>query len=170
MNYKRILIIGCSGAGKSTLARQLADITQLPLLHLDQLFWQPNWTPTDKGIFRTKLLNELKKPSWIMDGNFDSTLDLRLQYADCVIFLDYATSLCLRRIMKRYMMNVGRTRSDMTEGCNEKIDFEFLRWIARYKYDARPYIVDLLSRTPITSIVFQEPKQTANWLQNIQKG
>lgn len=167
IEYKRILIIGCSGAGKSTLARQLGALTQLPVLHLDRLYWQPNWTKTDKPLFIQKLLHELEKPCWIIDGNFDSTLDLRMQYADCVIFLDYATHTCIRRVLWRYATNIGRTRIDMTEGCTEKIDIEFLQWIARYQQDARPHVVEQLINCPIPSIVLQHPKQTKAWLASI---
>lgn len=166
---QRILIIGCSGAGKSTLARQLGDILPLPVIHLDRLYWQPNWTKTDKPLFLKKLTEQLEKPQWIIDGNFDSTLDLRLQYADCVIFLDFATHTCIRRILWRYVTNFGQTRIDMTEGCTEKIDAEFLCWIARYKRDARPHVVQLLSNITVPSIVLQTPAQAARWLKNIEK-
>ena len=167
MNYQRILIIGCSGAGKSTLARQLAHITKLPLVHLDQLFWQPNWVPSDRALFRQSMIAELQKPAWIIDGNFDSTLTLRMQYADCVIFLDYETSICLRRIVRRYVTHIGKTRLDMTNNCNEKLDMEFLQWIIRYNEDVRPDILQKLANTSITSIIFTHPKQTKRWLSNI---
>lgn len=168
MSYKRILIIGCSGAGKSTLARQLADMTKLPLIHLDQLFWQPHWVPTDRALFRANMLTELQKPAWIIDGNFDSTLDLRMQYADCIIFLDYRTDICIRRILRRYITNVGKTRPDMTSGCNEKLDIEFLQWIMRYKKDVQSHIVQKLAATPITSIILTHPTQTKQWLASLR--
>ena len=36
---------------------------------------------------------------------------------------------CLRRVLRRYRKNRGRARASMAEGCNEKIDAEFIRWV-----------------------------------------
>ena len=87
--HKRILIVGSSGAGKSTLARQLGSSSTLPIVHLDSLYWQPGWIGTERVLFKEKLIGELQKFAWIIDGNFDSTLELRAQYADLIIMLDY---------------------------------------------------------------------------------
>ncbi|MFJ7953559.1 topology modulation protein [Lysinibacillus sp. NPDC096418] len=114
------LIVGSSGAGKSTLARQLGAATSLPIIHLDSLYWQPGWIGTEKVLFNEKLIVELQKFAWIIDGNFDSTLELRAQYADLIIMLDYDKKLCLYRAMKRYITHLGKTRADMTPGCPKR--------------------------------------------------
>lgn len=87
--YKRILIVGCSGAGKSTLSVKLSDMLDLPVVHLDALFWNEGWMPTPKTEFREKLQQALEEPEWIIDGNFNSTMEMRATYADLVIFLDF---------------------------------------------------------------------------------
>ena len=38
---QRVVVIGCSGSGKSTLARIIGDTLELPVYHLDSLYWQP---------------------------------------------------------------------------------------------------------------------------------
>ena len=45
---KRILIIGNGGSGKSTFAKKLHKKLNLELIHLDNLFWKPNWVQTPK--------------------------------------------------------------------------------------------------------------------------
>lgn len=164
MRHKKILIIGCAGAGKSTLSRQLHQHTALPLIHLDQLYWQPGWVATERPVFRENLSLELEKEAWIMDGNFDSTLSLRAQYADLIIWLDFPRHICIPRIIKRFTTNFGKTRPDMTPGCPEKLDYEFARWIWRYEQDARPAVAEAVRQAPCDSIVFSHPSQLASWL------
>ena len=71
---ERILIIGCPGAGKTTLARQLGEKMQLPVVHLDRIFWSPgNWEHLDSAAFDAALQPELEKSRWIIEGNYDRT-------------------------------------------------------------------------------------------------
>ena len=167
MRHQKILIIGCAGAGKSTLSRQLHQHTALPLIHLDQLYWLPGWVATERPVFREKLNLELQKDAWIMDGNFDSTLSLRAQYADLIIWLDFPRRICLPRILKRFTTNFGKTRSDMTDGCPEKLDTEFVRWIWRYEQDARPDVTEAVRQALCDSIVFSHPRELASWLRRL---
>lgn len=167
MRHQRILVIGCAGAGKSTFSRQLHQLTGLPLIHLDQLFWQPGWIPTERPVFREKMLAELQKEAWIMDGNFDSTLSLRAQYADLIIWLDFPRHICFPRVLKRAVTNFGKTRPDMTPGCPEKLDLEFAKWIWHYEQDARPDIAEAVRQSPCDSIIFAHPHDLTSWLERI---
>jgi len=164
---RRILIVGSGGAGKSTLSRKLAEQWDLPVVHLDALFWEPGWQPTPKLEFMEKVKAELAKPEWIIDGNYDSTIDVRAQYADLIIFLDFSNVLCLYRACKRAWMYRGKTRPDMGEGCPEKIDWEFVRWIWRYPKDARPEMLNILSKVPANVITLKSPQEVEQWLKNI---
>ena len=164
--YKRILIVGSGGAGKSTLSRTLGKRLNLQVVHLDSLFWNPGWIPTPKPEFLVKVKQELSKPEWIMDGNFDSTLELRAKHADLIIFLDYSHIICLYRACKRAWTYRGTTRPDMGEGCPEKIDWEFIRWIWRYPKDARPKMLELMSKADLDVLILGSPKETERWLQN----
>lgn len=76
---ERIMIIGCGGAGKSTLARQLGKITGFPVVHLDQIFWSPgNWNHLEIEEFDARLTAEVEKEKWILDGNYNCTMAMRL--------------------------------------------------------------------------------------------
>lgn len=106
---KRIMVIGCPGSGKSTFSRELHRITGIPLFHLDMMNWNTDRTTVDKSVFRERLLNTIQKSEWIIDGNYGSTIELRLQACDTVIFLDYSLDICLNGVKERR----GKTRTDM---------------------------------------------------------
>ena len=135
---KRILIIGCGGAGKTTLARQLGEKLNLPVVHLDQIFWSPgNWQHMERAAFDAALERELAKECWIMDGNYDRTLPLRMQHCDTIIYLDFTMVRCMTGWLGRVIKNWGHARADMAPGCNEWFDPEMARFIWRYNRDNR---------------------------------
>lgn len=145
---KKIAIIGSGGAGKSTLARQLNKKTGIEVYHLDAIYWKPNWflTPRDKQIEIQKKLVE--KESWIIDGNYGATLDLRLNAADTIIFLDIHRIICLYRAFKRVLKYWNKTRPDMGEDCDERFDLEFFKWIWRFPKTRKPAILRKLEDLP----------------------
>jgi adenylate kinase family enzyme len=125
----RIIIIGNSGSGKTTLSYSLGELLNLPIVHLDKEYWKEGWIGTPKEEWKKKVKSLVSDSEWIMDGNFGSSLEIRLHRADTIIFLDYNRFICLLSVLKRWRTYLGKTRPDMTEGCPEKIDFDFLRWI-----------------------------------------
>jgi len=129
---KRIMIIGCCGSGKSTLSRKLHEITNLPLHHLDQYYFKPNWTETPKEEWNEIIKNLAHKEEWIIDGNYGGTMDIRFNYADMVIYMDYSTIRCLWRVLGRIWKYHGKVRPDMPEGCAERFDLDFLHYVATY--------------------------------------
>ena len=141
---EKVIIIGCGGAGKSTLSRKLGEILNIKVYHLDALYWKPGWEMTAKDKWETVIKQVIEKDSWIMDGNYGSTMDMRAQAADTIIFLDYSTSRCLYGVFKRRIMYHGRTRPDMNEGCPERLDWEFIKWVAQYRSKKAPGIIAIL--------------------------
>ena len=119
---KRILIIGNAGSGKTTFAKVLAEKTNLPLIHLDKLFWCGEWEHLSREEFDDVLQKELDKPEWIIDGNFSRTLPHRLEYADTVFYFDLPTITCLWGSTVRVIKNYGKTRDDMGGNCPEYFD------------------------------------------------
>lgn len=169
MNYKRLLVIGCSGAGKSTLSRKLSERWDLPVHHLDSIYWNRGWVPTPKSEFREEVKSVLALPTWIIDGNFDSSLEMRATYADLIIFLDFPTWLCLSRVCKRVWIYRGKTRPDMAEGCLEKIDVEFVRWILHYQKDVRPGVRAVLQETKADVVILKNPAEVKRWVETSPK-
>jgi adenylate kinase family enzyme len=163
----RILVIGSPGAGKSTLAHQIAARTGLPLYHLDQMHWLPGWVERDRDEGREELVEVLAQKSWIIDGNYGSTMPLRIQRADTVVWLDYPTYLCLWRALKRWWQYRGKARPDMTEGCPERLNLEFFLYVLMFRANwqnrngaAMRSFSGLLHR-------FQRPEQTQEWLDRL---
>ena len=137
---ERVVIVGCPGAGKTTAARRLAAITGLPLIHLDRHYWQPGWVRPDKAAWRAKVEELVGSGSrWIIDGNYGSTLDVRLAAADTLIHLDFSTALCTWRVARRTWASLGRQRGPETpDGCLERFDWPFFRFVLEYRRKQRP--------------------------------
>ena len=159
---ERIMIIGCGGAGKSTLARALGEKTGLPVVHLDQIWWAPgNWQHLEDAEFVERLTEELEKPRWIMDGNFNRTIELRLDACDTVIYLDYPRFVCLKSWLGRVIRNWGRARPDMAAGCAERFDLEFAKWIWNFNKTKRPIYHELLRQTESKNVVILKSRRQA---------
>jgi adenylate kinase family enzyme len=159
---KRVMIIGCGGAGKSTLARKLGEKTGLPVVHLDQIWWAPgNWQHIEKPEFDEKLAVELEKPRWILDGNFNRTIEARLEACDTVIYLDYPRLVCIKNWLGRVIKNWGRHRSDMTEGCTEWFDPEFVKWIWNFNKNNRARYYELLNNAGDKKVVILKSRRQA---------
>lgn len=147
---QRIMIMGSSGAGKSTLARHIGAQLELPVIHLDRHFWKPGWIPTPEDEWQETVCALAKRPSWIIDGNYRSTLNMRLEAADTIIFLDLPPAICAMRAIKRRIMYRNRPRPDITLGCKETLldpKFPtFMQWIMDYPNRARPDVLYHLTK------------------------
>src|SRR5688572_15577903 len=113
---KRVVVIGSGGAGKSTFSRQLGEITGIQVIHLDNIYWQPNWVKTPEEEWKGVVAQLLTRDCWIMDGNFGGTRQMRLEACDTAIWLDMPRRICIYRILKRAVAYRGRNRPDMAEG------------------------------------------------------
>lgn len=140
----KIAVIGCGGAGKSMLSLELAKLFSLPVYHLDRIYWKSGWIPAEREDF-IKAQNEIfATDSWIIDGNYGSVMDARLEEADTIIFLDVPTSTCLRGVVSRYFKYRKSSRPDMTDGNKERLTLEFLRYVCSYRRKKRPGIMKRL--------------------------
>lgn len=150
---QKIIIIGCPGAGKSTLAKALGQKLNLPVIHLDRLFWRSGWVNVSKEEFDALLAEELKKDAWIIDGNYSRTLPQRLAACDTVIYLDFPAAFCLWGVVKRVLRSYGKTRDDMGEGCPERFDREFMQYIWRFNKENRHNLYFALNQAEGKKIV-----------------
>lgn len=108
---------------------------------------------------------KLKEDKWIIDGNFDRTIEERLNRCDTVIFLDYPRRTCLIGAIKRVIINYGKVRPDMGEGCPEKFDFEFLKWIWNFNKEHRKKYHQLLKDVENKKIyIFKNRKECNEFL------
>ena len=159
---ERIQIMGCSGAGKSTLARCLGEKTGLPVVHIDRLFWKSGWVESTKAEIDEKILKEVSEEKWILDGNYSRTLQARLDRCDMVVYLDFPRWFCILSVIRRCLENAGQIRPDMAEGCPEKIDWEFLRWIWTYNGKHRAKFLEMLGQMPKEKVVILNNRREVN--------
>ncbi|MCG1023689.1 topology modulation protein [Sutcliffiella horikoshii] len=128
---KRIMVIGASaGAGKSTFATRLGKALNINVFHLDAFFWKPGWVEASKEEF-TQAQQEMIKNnnSWIVEGNYTATFDIRAEKADTIIYLELPLRVCLYRVIKRWLTNLGKRRPDLGGGCTERMEWAFIKFI-----------------------------------------
>lgn len=142
---RRVLIIGSGGSGKSTLARQLGARLELPVVHLDQHYFAPGWVEPSPEDWADAVDRLLAEDAWVMDGNYGGTMERRLARADTVVFLDRSRWLCLGRVVRRWLRNLGRTRPDMAPGCPERVELAFIHYILAYPATRRPGVLARLA-------------------------
>jgi len=166
----KIAILGYSGSGKSTLARFLGDRYGTEVLHLDRVHWLPGWQERDKES-KQKIISDFLDchTSWVIDGNYSKySLDRRLEEADLVILLLFGRVTCYLRALRRLHQYRGKSRPDLTEGCPEKVDWEFTKWIFR---DGRTAMVqkqyrDIRIRYPAKTRIIRNQRQLDRFMKD----
>ena len=159
----KIAIIGYSGSGKSTLARKLAEQYNLPVLHFDRVQFRPNWEirPQASKEIMTKTFLDLHD-RWVIDGNYSKlSFERRMEEADVIIMLLFNRFSSLYRVTRRYLTYKEDTRPDMAEGCKEKLDWEFVKWVLweGRKKTTRQRFRNLMTQYPEKVIVIKNQKQ-----------
>ncbi len=161
---KKVIVIGSPGAGKSTFARCLRDKTGLPLYYLDQIWHKPDKTNVTRDEFDKKLEEILNNDSWIIDGNYQRTLEVRLENCDTCFLLDYPLEVCLDGAKAR----VGKPREEMP-WVEEEFDEEFREWIVNFPKNTLPKIYDLLEKHNDKNIViFKSRKEATSYLESMK--
>ena len=153
----RIMIIGCPGSGKSTFARALASKMGLTLYYLDMMYWNPDRTTKPKEEFRAALREAVALPEWIIDGNYGSTLEIRMEACDTVIFLDYPVEVCISGVEERR----GKPRPDMP-WVEVEPDLEFIEFIKKYNEESRPKVIELLEKYKENNIIIFKSRAEAD--------
>lgn len=159
MNAKKIMIIGSPGSGKSTFARKLRDKSGLPLFYLDMIKHKPDRTEILREEFNINLAEIVKMPEWIIDGNYQRTLEVRMEKADTIILFDLPTEVCLDGAKAR----IGTKREDLpwieTE---ETFEGEFKQWIEDFSEKQLPEIYSLLEKYRDKEIVVFRSREDAD--------
>lgn len=149
---KKIVVLGSPWSGKSTFSKKLQEATGLPLFHLDKLFWKPWWEMTPREE-QEKIQKELvQEDKWIIDGNYTSTVHLRVPHADTIIFFDLPRSTCMVRVLKRvFKTSWGiEKRTDMGEWCNERISMKFLGFVWNFRKHTQPKVIKVIQQSKLS--------------------
>jgi adenylate kinase family enzyme len=135
---QRVVVVGSAGAGKTTFSQELGRCTGLPVIHLDRYFWRPGWEPTPPAQWRKAVADLAAGDRWVIDGNYGGSFDIRLERADTVIILAFPRWRCVIRVLRRWWTNRGRALQ--ADGCPERFNWQFVRWVWRYPIESRPLL------------------------------
>lgn len=164
--YKKVIVLGNNGSGKSFFSKNLAEITGLPLIHLDLLYWKENWTRPSREEWAEIQENLVKNERWIIDGMHVSTLEIRFREADAIFFLDIDLKTCLDAIKQRE----ERKRSDFPSFLDKKegnFD-EFIKGAQEFEVKRKPKILELHRKYPTKDfIVFKSREEIDRYLKEI---
>ncbi len=170
---ERIVIIGCIGAGKSVFSERLSRITGLKLFTLDSLFWGPDGKEKDRIRWREIQEEITAGDSWIVEGNYGATIDLRLRRADTVIFMDFSSIRCLCGLVRRILaatLHPGR-RPGVVRGCNERFDLKLLKYAWTFNRKHRYGILKGVAGYPnVRLITLRRRKESEAFLREVRNG
>jgi adenylate kinase family enzyme len=169
---RKVVIIGYGGAGKSMLARALGAILAVEVIHLDRYFWHPGWVETPRERWREVVKELVARDAWVMDGNYSSTMDIRMPAADTIIFMDVPRWRCLWRVTIRLIRYRGKSRPDLPLGCPEKLDWAFLKWIWDFPKSHRPEFAKLFAEHALgrTIVIIRSPREVGALLTALRQG
>lgn len=161
----KVIIISSPGSGKSTFARKLRDITDIPLYYLDMIWHKPDWTNISQEEFDAQLNNILQKDKWIIDGNYQRTLETRLEKCDTVFLMDFPIDVCLSGAASR----IGKKREDLP-WIEHEFDEEFKQWIIDFSENQLTQIYQKIEKCRHNKdiIIFKSIKEADEYLNNLQ--
>lgn len=144
----KIIIIGCPGAGKSVLTRRLNTFLNYPVMHLDKIYH----TGGKNHIKREELIEEVNNfveehRNWIIDGNYISTLEMRVKLADTIILLNISSDICLNNVYERENSYIksGTNRDDMAKEFDGRLTDDFVSFVKNFEVDSLPKIKNILA-------------------------
>jgi adenylate kinase family enzyme len=151
---KRVVIVGRGASGKSTLAVRLGEITALPVMELDKLFWRPGLVATPRDEWTVVQERLVAEERWIMDGDLGryDPVEIRLRAADTILFLDFSLVRCGWRAIRR---------------SHERADF--WRWLMAYRSQSRPILMEAIADHAVKADlhVFRNPKALRKFIAGV---
>lgn len=165
---QRVAIMGPGGAGKSVLARRLGSAWNLPVRHLDAVFWSPGWRSTPPDLWREVVTGLTEAERWIIEGGYPEVLDLVLPRAELAVLLDLPRRVTLPRLVLRPLRPRDRGKGDLPRGMHHVVDRENLSWTwhwpDRHREAALDALIDFAASGGQTSIL-KRPAEVRRWLQ-----
>lgn len=159
-SHKRVIVVGCPGAGKSVFSRKLHDATNLELFHLDAVYWNEDCTHITRNELIEKQVKIFEKNSFIIDGNFKSTLEMRIKEADAVFLFDLPTEDCIYGATHR-----KGNRPEMP--CQLPDNEELIDFIKNFNNDVMPKMQYLFKKYNSNVITFHSHKEADDYIDSL---
>jgi adenylate kinase family enzyme len=151
----KIAIIGKMGSGKSTFATKLGKALQTPVTHMDKIYHHKDWSHISRDELVKRIDEIMKSPDWIIDGNYQHTLDQRLNKADAIVFFDIPTILCILRVFKRTIIKHPEVQ-DKVDGLHDKVSWKLIKLVLTYKRNEVLHKLNQLQHTKDVFIVHND--------------
>jgi adenylate kinase family enzyme len=124
------VVVGTSCSGKTTFARRLAITLDTQHFELDSLYWGPEWTLRPN--FQQEVRAAVKRPRWVIDGNYSAVRDTIWRRCTAIVWLDYSFSRVFSQALRRTVRRII-TRERLYSGNRETIrralfDTEGIPW------------------------------------------
>lgn len=162
---KKIIVIGPPGAGKSYFSIKLSKIIEVPVYHMDNIYWYEDKTHITREELMEKINIIMNKEEWIIDGNYISTIEQRINCAETIFYLDFTTELCVEGVKSR----IGIKREDMP-WVEKTLDEEFLNFVIKFRDETKPRIETLLEKDMGKKVIrFTTREEMQSFLDGIQK-
>ncbi|MGF1425040.1 topology modulation protein [Kitasatospora sp. LaBMicrA B282] len=163
----KVAVVGCSGSGKSHVARSLGASLCAPVTHLDSLFYDADWNELPKEEFAEAQRRLVIEPRWVIDGNYNSTLPIRLTACDTVVFVDVSTVACLWGLLSRQLRHGSGQKGN---GVHNRIHWGLVRYVATYRRTMRPRVLAKIDEyaSQATVVRLTSRRRVRRWLNGVQ--
>lgn len=160
-DYKKIIVIGCPGSGKSTFVRKLGEIVQLPIHHMDMMYWNEDCSHISRDELISKLNHVFDSAEWIIDGNYKHTLEMRMEQCELIYFFDLSTEVCIHGAIHRTY------RPDVP--CDLPANDTLINFIKNFNIDGKPQIVELMNKYPDKKVItFRSHKEVDSYVEDLK--
>lgn len=165
----KILIAGYSSSGKSTFSKRLSKHYDIDVLHIDAIFFGPNWSHRDHAIVEKEINEFMKKDSWIIDGQYRKLAPQRYEACDQLFLFDFNRYKCLYGAILRRIKYHNQNRDSIADGCKERLNFSFIWWIlfGGRKRDSKALMKLYKEKYKSKVTVFKNRRQVNRYLQSI---
>ncbi|MBC2902184.1 topology modulation protein [Streptomyces cupreus] len=161
---KKVAIVGCGGSGKSHVARALGDVLDAPVTHLDAAFYDDEWNELPMEKFAAVQRDLVAQEKWVIDGNYNSTLQIRLEACDTVVLMDVSTPAALWGVFSRQLRHGAGHKGN---GVHNRIHWGVIKYVATYRRKMRPRVmakIDQFAAGHADVVLLTSRRQTRRWL------